>query len=140
MPKKTVTLSGWKAVLVLVVLAGVVGFRITTARAQLDTQGRALLERWVRAELIRPILADTGKTLAEQGAAIERASTVTIKSIAVRGRLSKAVLRVELDPSPALPPGTALVRYYRAHYSDGIGWFHDGPTTALRWYLSGFTF
>ncbi|HKI96164.1 MAG TPA: hypothetical protein VJ992_12830 [Gemmatimonadales bacterium] len=131
-----VKLSGWRLLLALVVVAGVGVYRVETAHAKLDTQARARLQRWVQAEVIRPIIADTTKTLAEQGAALEQASTVTVKSVAVRGPLSDAIMRVELNPSPALPPGTPLVRYYRTHYTDGIGWFHDGNSTRLLWDLA----
>lgn len=136
MAAKTVKLSGWKLLLALIVVGGVAGYRVVTARAKLDTQGRAALTHWVQAEVVRPILADTSKSLEDQAAALEQASDVTIKSLAVRGPLRHAVVRVELNPSPALPPGTPLVRYYRVHYTDGIGWFHDGDTTALRWDLA----
>jgi len=136
MPEKNVTLTGWKAVIVLIVVAGVVVFRVTTARARLDTQGRAALEAWVQGEMIRPILADTTRPLAERGAAIAEASSVTIRSLAVRGPLDNAVVRVELAPNPALPPGTDLVRYYRMQYSEITGWTHRGRATALNWYLS----
>jgi hypothetical protein len=138
MPGKTVTLTGWKAVLVLVVLVGAVVFRVSTARAKLDTQGRATLEAWVQGELIRPILGDTTRSLVERGAAILQASTVTIRSLAVRGPLDDAVARVELAPSPALPPGTDLVRYYRVQYSEITGWTHHGRANVLSWYLAAF--
>jgi hypothetical protein len=140
MSERTGTLTGWKALLVLAVVAGVIGFRIATARAQIGTQGRAALERWVQAELTRPILADTTRSLAERGAAINQASSVTIRSLAVRGPLSNAVVRVELAPNPALPPGTDLVRYYRMQYSDLTGWRHHGSATKLDWYLAAFSF
>jgi len=138
MSGKTVTFSGWKAVLVLVVLASVVVFRVVTARAKLDTQGRAALEMWVRGEMIRPILGDTTRSLTDRGAALAGASSVTIRSRAVRGRLDNAVVRVELAPSPALPPGTDLVRYYRMRYSEITGWTHRGSATVLNWYLAAF--
>lgn len=140
MPGTTVTLSGWKLVLALIVVAGVASFRVATARAKLDTQGRAALQRWVQAELIRPIVADTSKSLAQRGAALEQASAVEIRSLAVRGPLNDAVMRVELAPSPALPPGTDLVRYYRVEYSDLTGWIHRGRTNVLRWDLDAFYF
>jgi hypothetical protein len=136
----TVKLSGWKLLLALVVVAGVAAYRIETAHTKLDTQARARMQRWVQAEVIRPIIADTTKSLAEQGAALEQASTVTVKSVAVRGPLSDAIMRVELNPSPALPPGAPLVRYYRTHYTDGIGWFHDGSSTRLLWDLAALRF
>jgi hypothetical protein len=140
MSDKSVTLTGWKAVLVLVVVAGAMAVRITTARAKIDTQGRAALETWVQNELIRPILADTTRSLAQRGAAIEQASSVTIRSLAVRGPLSNAVVRVELAPNPALPPGTDLVRYYRAQYSLIMGWRHHGRASKWDWYLAAFRF
>ncbi len=138
MPGKTVTLTGWKAVLVLVIVVGAVGFRVVTARAKLDTQGRAALEAWVQGEMIRPILGDTTRSLAERGAAIVKASSVTIRSLAVRGPLDDAVVRAELAPSPSLPPGTDLVRYYRMRYSEITGWTHYGRATVLSWYLAAF--
>jgi hypothetical protein len=138
MPGKTMKLTGWKAVLLLIVLVGVGGFRLTATRAKLDTQGRASLERWVQQEVIRPILADTTQSLQEQGAALLKASSVTIRSLAVRGPLNNAVVRVELAPSPALPPGTDLVRYYHMRYSRISGWTHHGSATAMNWYLAAF--
>ena len=140
MSAKTGTLTGWKALVVLAVVAGVIGFRIATARAQLSTQGRAALERWVQAELIRPILADTTQSLSDQAAAIQQASSVTIRSLAVRGSLNNAVVRVELAPNAALPPGTPLVRYYRMQYSELAGWMHHGNGTVIDWYLAALRF
>ncbi len=132
------TFTGWKAVLVLILLAGVAVFRITTARSRLDTQGRAALEAWVQGEMIRPLLADTTRPLAERGAAIAKASSVTIRSLAARGPLDNAVVRVELAPNPALPAGTDLVRYYRMQYSEITGWTHRGRANVLNWYLAAF--
>jgi hypothetical protein len=140
MSGKTLRLTGGKAVLALVVLAGVAGFRIMTARVTIDTQGRAALETWVRDELIRPILADTTRSLSERGAATARASSVTIRSLEVRGPLNDAVVRVELAPSPALPPGTDLARYYHVQYSDLTGWRHHGSATTMDWFVAAFRF
>jgi len=138
MQEKTVTLTGWKALLALVIVAGVVVFRVSTARAKLDTQGRAALEAWVQGEMIRPLLADTTRPLAERGAAIAEASSVRIRSLAVRGPLDDAVVKVELAPNAALPAGTDLVRYYRMQYSEITGWTHRGRANVLNWYLAAF--
>lgn len=138
MSGKTVSLSGWKAVVVLIALVGFGGVRLVTARAKIDTQGRAALEKWVQGEVIRPLLADTTRSLQEKGAAILKASSISIKSLEVRGSLKNAVVRVELDPSPALPAGTDLVRYYRMRYSSISGWTHQGSATELSWYLAAF--
>ncbi len=138
MPTNTVKLTGGKAVLALLVIVGVAAFRMVTANAALDTQGRAEIQRWVQSEVIRPILADTTRSTAAQDSALLQASSVKVRSLAVRGRLSHAVLRVELAPSPALPPGAPLVRYYYVQYSSLTGWHPYGSATALNWYLALF--
>ena len=137
MSAKTLTLTGWKAVVVLAVLVGVVVFRVRTARAQLDTQGRTALEAWVQGEIIRPILADSTRSLAQRGMAVLQASQISIRSLAVRGPLDDAVVRVELDPNPALPDAKT-VRYYRMGYSEITGWTHRGSANVLSWYLAAF--
>ncbi len=88
--------------------------------------------------MIRPILADSTRSLLERGVAIVGASSVTIREIAVRGPLDGAVARIELAPNPAFPPGTDLVRYYRVRYSEITGWTHAGRANVLSWYLAAF--
>lgn len=136
MAVKTVKISGIKAVLVLLVLGGMAAYRFINSRTTLDTQGRAALQMWVQDELIRPIVADTSRSLAEQGAALAQATSVKVKSISVHGSLDNAVVRVELAPNPALPPGSPLVRYYRARYTMISGWTHRGSSTVLSYYLA----
>jgi hypothetical protein len=138
MSTKTMTLTGWKAVLALCVIVGAVGFRTLTVRTKMDTQGRAALEKWVQLELVRPVLSDTTRSPEERDAAIQRASSVAIRSLRVRGPLNNAVVRVELAPNPALPPGAKLVRYYHMRYSAITGWTHRGSATAADWYLALF--
>lgn len=65
---------------------------------------------------------------------------MTIRSLAVRGPLHNAVVRVELAPNAALPPGTDLVRYYRMQYSALTGWRHHGDATVINWYLAALSF
>ncbi len=138
MSGKTLQLTGPKAIAALIVIVGVIAFRQYAARTTLDTKGRAALQSWVQAEMIRPLVADTTQPLEDRGAAVSAAATVKIRSLGVRGRLNRAVVRVELEPSPALPPGAKLVRYYRMHYSVTTGWHAQGPATALNWYLAMF--
>lgn len=130
------TITGWKAVVVLVALVAVGGFRVTTGHAKLDAKARSALTLWVQSEMIRPILADTTRSLAEKGAAALQASSVSVRSLAARGPLSNAVVRAELAPNPAFPPGTKLVRYYRMRYSQSSGWTLRGKATAVDWYLA----
>jgi len=135
---RTVTLTGWKAVVVLAAMAAFAGYRMVSARDTLDTQGREELEMWIRAEVLTPILADTTLGLAERGAQLVEASRVSIRSIAARGPLDDMVVKVELDPNPAYPAGTELVRYYRMSYSTLTGWMYEHDSNVVSWYLAAF--
>lgn len=48
------------------------------------------------------------------------------------------MVRVELAPGPALPPGTDLVRHHRVQHSVITGRTHHGSATVLSWYLAAF--
>lgn len=132
----TFNLTGWKAVAFLVALLAVGAFRFTRARGALEGQGRATLEAWIVGEIQRPLLADTTLPLAEKGAALLEASTVSIRALEARGPLDDVQVRVELEPSSALPPGFELVRYYRMRYSSLVGWSYKGPGSALSFWLA----
>jgi hypothetical protein len=47
MSSQSIQLTGWKAVVVGVLVVGAAGYRMVTARTTLDTQGRQALEQWV---------------------------------------------------------------------------------------------
>ena len=138
MSPRTMKITGWKAVPVILLVVGFGGYRFLTARQALDTQGREELETWIAAELIRPMLADSTTSLAERGEAILGASQTEIRNLSARGSLENLVVRVELEPNDAYPPDTELVRYYRMTHSVVTGWRHRGSASALRYYLALF--
>jgi len=53
MSSQSIQLTGWKAVVVGVLVVGAAGYRMVTARTTLDTQDRQALEQWVAGELRR---------------------------------------------------------------------------------------
>jgi hypothetical protein len=139
MSPKTMKVTGWKAIPLIIVVVGFGVFRFVSARQSLDTQGREALEQWIVAELIRPLLADSTTSLAERGEAVLGASQVKIRDLSARGPLDDLVVRVELEPNEALPPGTELVRYYRMSHSLTTGWRHrGGHASALSYYMALF--
>ena len=138
MTRKTVTLTGWKAVVVLVVIVGVVAVRVVTARARLETEGREALRAWVVGEVQRGLLADSTLSLQERGAALVQASTITIVSLEARGPLDDAVVRVRLAPHAAYPSDAEVVRYYRMQFSEITGWTYYGRANVVSWYLALF--
>ncbi|MHB1192717.1 MAG: hypothetical protein ACYC6F_06685 [Longimicrobiales bacterium] len=133
----TFTLTGWKAVVLILVVVAFGAFRFTRARAALEGDGRGKLEAWIVGELQRPLLADTTLALAEKGSALlEAAAAVGIRTLDARGPFDDVQVRVELEPNPALPPGFELVRYYRMRYSSLTGWSHKGRGSAMTYWLA----
>ncbi len=133
----TFKLTGWKAVAFLVVVAALGAYRFTRARAALEGQGREALEAWIVGEIQRPLLADTTLGLAEKGEALLATSdAVRIRALDARGPFDDVHVKVELEPNPALPPGFALVRYYRMRYSSLTGWSHKGRSSPLSYWLA----
>jgi hypothetical protein len=145
MSEPSVQLTGSRAWVVAVLIIGLIALRSFNARTTLDTQGRETLREWVALELQRPLLdeASAGMESGEmdeaamegQAQAILAAGDVRIASMRAKGPLDDLVVRIELEPSPGLPPGTERVRYYRMEYSSVTGWRHRGDATALSWYL-----
>ena len=138
MSAKTMKITGWKAIPLIIVVVGFGIFRFVSARQALDTQGREALEDWIAGELIRPMLADSTTPLAERGEAILGAVQVEIRGLSAVGSLEDMVVRVELEPNEAYPPGTELVRYYRMTHSLVTGWRHRADASALTYYLAIF--
>jgi hypothetical protein len=69
MSGRTVKVSGMKAVLLLIVVVGVGGFRFVYGRTTMSTQGRAQLTMWVKDQVVRPLLRDTTQSVEAQGQA-----------------------------------------------------------------------
>ena len=134
MSNQSIQLTGWKAVVVGVLVVGGAGYRSVTARTTLDTQGRQALEEWVAGEIRRPLLADESVSLEEKAQAVLDAGSVEIRSMRARGPLDNLVVRIELEPGDHLPVGTELVRYYRMAYSTIGGWRHRSDATAFTFY------
>jgi hypothetical protein len=71
----------------------------------------------------------TGPSLEEKGALLLEAAKIGFSSINARGTAKNMVIKLELQPNPALPPGDPAVRYYPMRYSMIVGW-EQVPHTA----------
>ena len=135
MSSKQIKIKGAPALLILVAIVAFAGFRLMGARQTLDTDGREILRQWISAEYIRYHLDRTDLTDEERASILLAADTVNF-SVSARGRPSRTIVRVEIDPGRAHPPGSPTVRYYRMSYSTITGWRHNGHTTAVGYYLA----
>lgn len=131
-----ITLTGWKAVAVLAVVVGVGGFRVVSARASLDTQGRAALEDAIATRIQGRMMAGGSVTTEDDVRALLEAGEVEILSMQAHGSGEDVVVRVELEASPTLPAGTELVQYHRMEHGSVTGWRVRGETTAAAYWLA----
>ena len=138
MRQTTIQLTGMKAVLALVALFGIVGFQWVSADKSLPTEGRTVLENWIQLEFQRDILDDSGSGLEERGEALLGATEIRIASLSAHGSPDDLVVRVELRPDPAIPPGTDMTRYYAIEHSVLTGWGTPNHASALSYYLRFF--
>ena len=90
---------------------------------------------WITAEYARYHLARIDLTDQERVDILLASDTVAF-TMSARGRPSRTVVRVEIQPGPAHPPDAPTVRYYRMSYSTITGWHHEGHTTTLGYYLA----
>jgi len=132
---KTLKLKGGPAMVVLLLIAAFAGFRFLRANQTVDRDGREVLHQWISAEYVRYHLARSDLTDQERADVLLASDSVAFV-LSARGRPSRTVVRVEIQPGRAHPPDAPTIRYYRLSYSTLTGWHHDGHTTALGYYLA----
>ncbi len=135
MTSKQFKLTGAPAVVVLLLVVGFAGFQLLRAHQTVDSDGREVLRQWIVAEYARYHLARTDLTAEERATVLLASDSVTF-SMAARGRPSRTIVRVEIQPGLVHPPNAPTVRYYRMSYSTITGWHHEGHTTSLGYYLA----
>ena len=135
MSSKEFKLKGAPALVVLALIVAFAGFRLVGARQTLDTDGREVLRQWISAEYIRYHLDRSDLSDEDRASILLAADTVNF-AVSARGRPSRTIVRVEIEPGRAHPPEAPTVRYYRMSYSTITGWRHDGHTTAVGYYLA----
>jgi hypothetical protein len=132
-----IKLTGWKALAVVVLLAGYLGFRYSNRRVTLATAGRDAVRSWIVMEFQRTALGSP--RIAPQldsatAAELLRRSDVEVRSITARGLSDNVVARVEIAVHGATPPDGRSVRYLRLVHSALTGWRVIGESTAMSYY------
>lgn len=146
MRERTVRLTGWKALVALVVLAGFVGYRYYAMRATMATEAADELRLWLAAEYQAAGLPElehalaTGDRAAAQRSATEIIARDRIVFIGLegRGKPDDLVVRAEISVDGRPPPVGSAVRYFRMQYSAVTGWRLTRETTAVSYYLRVF--
>lgn len=129
-------LSGKPAVLVLIAAVVFGGWRMATARADLDTGAAQRLAQVLSAEYareqLRGVTSYTQLTPARVDSLLATRN-ITFASITARGRTRQMTVRVEVLVN-GRPPADRPVRYYRMRYSPISGWHLDRESNAFGYY------
>jgi hypothetical protein len=135
-----IRLTGVKAVVVILALAGFGVFRLVSARSALDTQGTEELSMWLRAEYASRYLSnlDAATITPEEVESLLALDRITFSSIRGNGTPSDMVVRVEIEVDGQPPPDGRSVRYWRMEHSMLTGWRMQREANVLLYYLNVF--
>lgn len=131
MAETKVHLTGGRAILVLVAIAGVVIWRQSSMKASLDDEAATEIKQWLAlryaAEAMEEHLAreKTGDASRVDSKSLDRvleSSQVEIVSIDAKGQPDDVVVRVEVRVAGKEPPDGRGVRYFRMSHSLAAGW------------------
>lgn len=146
MSQSEFTLTGWKAIVAVIVAVVVGGYTLFMRNTTLDTQARDVIRTWVAAEYTGKALSKWEGTdyaqnppLAQQSAdEILAATRVTIPSIKAKGSKREPIVRVEILVD-GKPPGDGQgIRYYKMKFSPVMGWTMGHKVTAFSYYTKLF--
>ncbi|MGK7345714.1 MAG: hypothetical protein ACNS63_07880 [Candidatus Nitrospinota bacterium M3_3B_026] len=135
-------LTGWKAVVALLVVAAVGGFNFFAMEEDLHGEVAEKIEFELMPEYHGPDIAalkgavDSGDK--EAAAALSKAITgreIEFKSISKRGWGENVIVRVEVLVDGQTPYVGEPVRYFKFRYSPVFGWRYKYETWWLSYYL-----
>ncbi len=138
-----VRLTGWKAIAVIVAVAGFVGYRYYSLQTTLATEAAEELKFWLVSEYMAsglPALrqavesSDPGAATALAQEILDR-GRVEFTEISARGSSDDLVVRVEILVDGGAPPDGRRVRYFRMSHSLVTGWRMRRETNVLGYYL-----
>jgi hypothetical protein len=139
------TVSGWRALVLVLIVAGAAALHYRGLHESLDDQGMQMLKTWLDAGYMRAALRDTsGVPLDQLSAAdkqrvserVDRAKRVQIDSVRARGTGNRVVCRVELSLDGGPPPDGRRVRYIGMSYSLVTGWTYRQESSPVLYYLA----
>jgi hypothetical protein len=135
-----VTLTGWPAVVVIILAVGIYGLTFVVSRKSLDDEALAPIELQLRGEYTSALLPAVDPA-APDPEAVERLKDLDeleLVSVSARGSGEDVVVRVEPRIHGQVPPDGKEVRYYRMSYSTLTGWRVRHETTAFSYYTKLF--
>ena len=132
-----IKLTGFNAVIVLVLLAGY----YVMSTQELESQGVEAIKLWLVAEAMRSEVAkieDSGGIGENQDQLQELfdRSNIEIDSVKRRGVGHRVIARVKIRYKGETPPGGRNVRYFRMDYSIATGWWVRSEAAKWSYYMT----
>lgn len=105
----------------------------------LNPTSTSVVKNSIAAEYQRYHLSRNDLTPEQKANVLSTIQKIKIRSLSARGEPHHhLIVRVEVEPNTAQPPGLSNVLYYQLKYSPLTGWASEGRTTAENYYLSEF--
>lgn len=144
MKEAKVTVKGWQAIPVILVVLAIVGYKYYAMRSTLDTDATQVIKFWLLAEYAGEALDDPkwqnldAMSSAEADRAAEgllKLARIDIKSIGARGKGDNIIVRVEIAVDGKAPPDGKPIRYFRMTHSTITGWRMKWDAHWVSYYL-----
>jgi hypothetical protein len=135
-----VTLTGWPAVIVIILAVGIYGLTFVVSRRALDDEALAPIKLQLQGEYASALLPGVDPAAPDPEAVkrITELEQLELTSVSARGSGEDVVVRVEPRVNGQIPPDGKEVRYYRMSYSTLTGWRVRHETTAFSYYTKLF--
>jgi hypothetical protein len=140
-------ITGWKAIIGLVVVVAFVGFRVETQTRTLESQGVTKIRNWLMAESERAALPDMQKAMNGQAGGDKvledmaqklQAQNFEIISVTSHGSGASIVARVKVRYKGGSHSDGMNVRYLRMQYSMVTGWRVAHEVSKWDYYMAVF--
>jgi hypothetical protein len=142
MGETRIELTGWKAIVALVVILGVTGIRIYSRFPAVNDEGRKALREWLVKDYTGRGMKDLAKRVAEYraGVPVDPLPSPTVEpnvefvSLSAHGWRDAMVVRSEISVDGGPPPDGQPVRYLFLTTKVEGGWMVLSESDSFRYY------
>ena len=144
MAETRIELTGWKAILVAVIILGVTGYRVYSRFPTVNDEGRAALRAWLVKDYTGRGMKDLAKRVADYRAGLPDRPVaapavepnVELVSLSAHGWRDAMVVRSEISVDGGPPPDGQPVRYLFLTTKFDGGWMVMSESDSFRYYYA----
>ena len=144
MGETRIELTGWKAILMAVIILGVTGYRVYSRFPTVNDEGRAALRAWLVKDYTGRGMKDLAKRVADYRAGLPDRPIVApavepnveLVSLSAHGWRDAMVVRSEISVDGGPPPDGQPVRYLFLTTKFDGGWMVLSESDSFRYYYA----